>query len=82
MEAEREKMRRNIREKYNIKKKSETSDQSGRKTTEHAASEPQRDDDSIIEQLGLNEALEKAKTTLTGAVNTLKGVLTIGRFAK
>ncbi|EYB93210.1 hypothetical protein Y032_0185g1048 [Ancylostoma ceylanicum] len=88
MEADREKMRRNIREKYNIKKKDDANEpvegriMGNRKTPEQVAVEHQQEDDSIIGQLGLTETLEKAKTTVNGAIDTLKGILNIGPFSK
>ncbi|XGW33582.1 hypothetical protein V3C99_017746 [Haemonchus contortus] len=88
MEADREKMRRNIREKYNIKKKdNETEYVEGqimgmRKSPEQLAYEQQQADDSIVGQLGLTEALQKAKTTVNGAVDTVKGIFTFGPFSK
>ncbi|PIO76253.1 synaphin protein [Teladorsagia circumcincta] len=78
MEAEREKMRRNIREKYNIKTKDNANEYiegrlvGNRKTPEQVALEQQQAEDSIVGQLGLTEALEKAKTTVNGAVDTVK----------
>ncbi|EYB93213.1 hypothetical protein Y032_0185g1048 [Ancylostoma ceylanicum] len=93
MEADREKMRRNIREKYNIKKKDDANEpvegriMGNRKTPEQVAVEHQQEDDTldipgIIGQLGLTETLEKAKTTVNGAIDTLKGILNIGPFSK
>ncbi|KIH43468.1 hypothetical protein ANCDUO_26525 [Ancylostoma duodenale] len=88
MEADREKMRRNIREKYNIKKKDDTDEpvegriMGNRKTPEQVAIEQQQEDDSIIAQLGLTETVEKAKTTVNGAIDTLKGILNFGPFSK
>ncbi|ETN84052.1 hypothetical protein NECAME_07079 [Necator americanus] len=69
MEADREKMRRNIREKYNIKNKDDENEQvegrimGNRKTPEQVAIEHKQADDSILAQLGLTEVVDKAKTT-------------------
>ncbi|KHJ92436.1 hypothetical protein OESDEN_07677 [Oesophagostomum dentatum] len=89
MEADREKMRRNIREKYNIKKKDDSNEQiegritgGTRKTPEQVAVDQQQADDSIIGQLGLTEVVEKAKITVNGAIDTVKGILTFGPFSK
>ncbi|KAK6060929.1 hypothetical protein COOONC_01406 [Cooperia oncophora] len=88
MEAEREKMRRNIREKYNLKKKDTPNENVEgrimgiRKTPEQVALEQQQADDSIVGQLGLTEALEKAKTAVNGAMDTVKGILPFGPFSK
>ncbi|KAK6032779.1 hypothetical protein OSTOST_01031 [Ostertagia ostertagi] len=88
MEAEREKMRRNIREKYNIKTKDNGNEYiegrmvGNRKTAEQMALDQQHAEDSIVGQLGLTEALEKAKTTVNGAVDTVKGIFTFGPFSK
>ncbi|CAB3407929.1 unnamed protein product [Caenorhabditis bovis] len=87
MEAEREKMRQGIRDKYSIKKKEEgaamdfTEGRIGgpRKTPEEIAAEMNAEDDSIIGQLGLTEHVEKAKTMATGAFETVKGFLPFGK---
>ncbi|EPB80842.1 hypothetical protein ANCCEY_00044 [Ancylostoma ceylanicum] len=73
---------------YNIKKKDDANEpvegriMGNRKTPEQVAVEHQQEDDSIIGQLGLTETLEKAKTTVNGAIDTLKGILNIGPFSK
>ncbi|KAK6766738.1 hypothetical protein RB195_026175 [Necator americanus] len=88
MEADREKMRRNIREKYNIKNKDDENEQvegrimGNRKTPEQVAIEHKQADDSILAQLGLTEVVDKAKTTVNGALDTLKGIVTFGPFSK
>jgi len=88
METEREKMREGIRDKYKIQKKEEgvNFDMSeGRigaarkKTPEELALEMHAEDDSIIGQLGLTEHVEKAKTAVTGAFESVKGFLPFGK---
>ncbi|PIO71997.1 synaphin protein [Teladorsagia circumcincta] len=89
MEAEREKMRQGIRDKYKIHKKEEgagaamdfTEGRIGapRKTPEELAAAMNAEDDSIIGQLGLTEQVEKAKTLATGAFETVKGFLPFGK---
>eukprot|EP00080_Pristionchus_pacificus_P006023 PDM66043.1 cpx-1 [Pristionchus pacificus] len=90
MEAEREKMREGIRSKYNIQKKEEggagmdfgTDGRIGaarKKTPEELAAEMNAEDDSIIGQLGMTEHVEKAKTAITGAFETVKGFLPFGK---
>ncbi|VDN08388.1 unnamed protein product [Thelazia callipaeda] len=92
MEREREKMRQDIRSKYNIQKKEDgpagvpfelTAD--GRIIDSSMKKNPQgitaqlEDDDSIIGQLGLTEQVEKAKTVVHGAFETVKGFLPFGK---
>ncbi|KAJ1363504.1 Chloroperoxidase 1 [Parelaphostrongylus tenuis] len=90
MEAEREKMRQGIRDKYKIHKKEEgaggaamdfTDGRIGvpRKTPEELAAAMRGDDDSLIGQLGLTEHVERAKTMATGAFETVKGFLPFGK---
>uniref|UniRef100_A0A0N5AYN9 Complexin-1 n=1 Tax=Syphacia muris TaxID=451379 RepID=A0A0N5AYN9_9BILA len=88
MEAEREKMRQNIRDKYNIRKKEDgipfdmTPGRIGtglKKTPEELSREMNEEDDSIIGQLGLTEQVEKAKTAVTGALEAVKGFLSFGK---
>ncbi|KHJ94245.1 synaphin protein [Oesophagostomum dentatum] len=93
MEAEREKMRQGIRDKYKIQKKEEggaamdfTEGRIGapRKTPEarfinEIAASMNAEDDSIIGQLGLTEQVERAKTLATGAFETVKGFLPFGK---
>ncbi|KAK6730996.1 hypothetical protein RB195_007455 [Necator americanus] len=88
MEAEREKMRQGIRDKYKIHKKEEgcaamdfTEGRIGaaRKTPEELAAAMNAEDDSIIGQLGLTEQVERAKTLATGAFETVKGFLPFGK---
>lgn len=89
MEAEREKMRGDIRNKYNIQKKEDgvqfDMGADGRigaarkKTPEELAAEMAAQDDSIVGQLGLTEHVEKAKTAVTGAFETVKGFLPFGK---
>lgn len=89
MEAEREKMRGDIRSKYNIQKKEEgvqlDMGADGRigaarkKTPEELAAEMNAEDDSIIGQLGLTEHVEKAKTAVNGALDTVRGFLPFGK---
>jgi len=86
IEVEREKMRTDIREKYGIKKKEEDNgmvqDCEGRigavkrKTPEELAKEAENAD-SIMGQL--NTAFDKAKTTVTGVAETVKGLLPFGK---
>ncbi|KAM3724084.1 putative complexin-1 [Dirofilaria immitis] len=92
MEREREKMRQDIRSKYNIQKKEDgigdipfdiSSDgrivgSSMKKTPEQIAREME-DDDSLIGQLGLTEQVEKAKTAVNEALETVKGFLPFGK---
>ncbi|CAJ0564292.1 unnamed protein product, partial [Mesorhabditis spiculigera] len=91
MEQEREKMRQGIREKYNIKKKDEDGGMGGfdmadgrigaarKKTPEELAAEMHAEDDSIIGQLGLTEHVDKAKATVNGAFEMVKGFLPFGK---
>ncbi|KAK0422045.1 hypothetical protein QR680_007331 [Steinernema hermaphroditum] len=91
MEAEREKMRNQIRGKYNIQKKEEdpfnlaASSMDGRiggpkKTPEEMARMMNgEEDDSLIGQLGLTEHVEKAKTAVNGALETVRGFLPFGK---
>uniref|UniRef100_A0AC35UAB0 Complexin-1 n=1 Tax=Rhabditophanes sp. KR3021 TaxID=114890 RepID=A0AC35UAB0_9BILA len=88
MEAEREKMRTNIRSKYNIHKKEDglqfdTAEgrigSSTKKTPEQLAAEMNADDDSIIGQLGLTEHVDKAKAAVTNAVDLVKGFFPFGK---
>jgi len=84
MEADREKMRQDIREKYNIKKKKEESDDDcegrigavKRKTPEELAKEGEIDD-SLMGQL--NGVFDKAKTAVSGVADTVKGMLPFGK---
>ncbi|KJH51721.1 synaphin protein [Dictyocaulus viviparus] len=89
MEAEREKMRQGIRDKYKIHKREEgsgvamdyTEGRIGipRKTPEELAAAMNTDDDSLIGQLGLTEQVERAKTLATGALETVKGFFPFGK---
>ncbi|CAD5207125.1 unnamed protein product [Bursaphelenchus okinawaensis] len=89
MEQEREKMRTDIRSKYNIQKKEEGMQldmgADGRigsaikKTPEQLAAEMNAQDDSLIGQLGLTEHVDKAKTAVTGAFETVKGFFPFGK---
>lgn len=89
MEAEREKMRGDIRNKYNIQKKEDGVQfdmgadgrigSARKKTPEELAAEMAAQDDSIVGQLGLTEHVEKAKTAVTGAFETVKGFLPFGK---
>lgn len=88
MEAEREKMRGDIRSKYNIQKKEENQPLdfgvegrigAVRKTPEQLAAEQAAEEDSIIGQLGLTEHVEKAKTAMNSAVTSIKGFLPFGK---
>ena len=86
MEVEREKMRQNVRDKYNIKKKEDqgidfTEGRIGpsRKTPEELAAAMNQEDDSIIGQLGLTEQVDKAKAMATGAFESIKGFLPFGK---
>jgi hypothetical protein len=82
-------MRSDIRNKYNIHKKEEGGQleigpdgrigAARKKTPEELAAEMNAEDDSIIGQLGLTEHVEKAKTTLTGAFESVKGFLPFGK---
>ncbi|KAK5972239.1 Complexin [Trichostrongylus colubriformis] len=83
MEADREKMRRNIREKYNIKQKDDAGENEGQfMGNPNKSACEQQADDSIIGQLGLTEAVEKAKTTVNEAIDTVKGIFSFGPFSK
>jgi len=89
MEVEREKMRGDIRAKYNIQKKEENQPfefgadgrigAARKKTPEELAAEMNAEDDSIIGQLGLTEHVEKAKTAVNSALDTVKGFLPFGK---
>lgn len=89
MEAEREKMRGDIRNKYKITKKEDNMpfDFGGdgrigaarKKTPEELAAEMNAEDDSIIGQLGLTEQVEKAKTAVNSAFDTVKGFFPFGK---
>jgi len=90
MEAEREKMRTNIRSKYNITKKEDGPPpleigMDGRigaarkKTPEELAAEMNQEDDSLIGQLGLTEHVDKAKTAVNSALETVKGFFPFGK---
>ncbi|VDN53503.1 unnamed protein product, partial [Dracunculus medinensis] len=79
MEREREKMRQDIRNKYNISKKEDgvpvavidgRIGSSRKKTPEELAQEM---------NLGLTEQVEKAKTVVSGAFETVKGFLPFGK---
>uniref|UniRef100_A0A914ZRL9 Uncharacterized protein n=1 Tax=Parascaris univalens TaxID=6257 RepID=A0A914ZRL9_PARUN len=50
-----------------------------KKTPEELAREMNADDDGIIGQLGLTEQVEKAKTVVSGALETVKGFLPFGK---
>ncbi|PAV77747.1 hypothetical protein WR25_22722 [Diploscapter pachys] len=85
-EVEREKMRQNVRDKYNIKKKEDQGIEftegrigSSRKTPEELAAAMNQEDDSIIGQLGLTEQVDKAKAMATGAFESIKGFLPFGK---
>ncbi|CAD6187174.1 unnamed protein product [Caenorhabditis auriculariae] len=85
MEAEREKMRQNIRDKYKLKKRDDSSQEiagritSQRKTPEQVAIESnQVEDDGFLAQLGLTEPLERAKNAVTGAFTAAKGYFSFG----
>uniref|UniRef100_A0A914DVF3 Putative complexin-1 n=1 Tax=Acrobeloides nanus TaxID=290746 RepID=A0A914DVF3_9BILA len=88
MEVEREKMRGDIRNKYNIQKKDDSAQldfgadgrigATNKKTPEQLAAEMQPDD-SLIGQLGLTEQVETAKKAVTGAFETVKGFLPFGK---
>uniref|UniRef100_A0A7E4ZYU5 Putative complexin-1 n=1 Tax=Panagrellus redivivus TaxID=6233 RepID=A0A7E4ZYU5_PANRE len=89
MEAEREKMRSDIRSKYNITKKEDAPafeigadgriGAARKKTPEELAAEMNAEDDSLIGQLGLTEQVEKAKTAVNSAVDMVKGFLPFGK---
>lgn len=89
MEAEREKMRQGIREKYKIHKKEEGTGAAmdfadgrigaPRRNPEELAAAMNADDGSLIGQLGLTEHVERAKTMATGAFETVKGFLPFGK---
>ncbi|CAI5455721.1 unnamed protein product [Caenorhabditis angaria] len=81
MEAEREKIRQHIREKYNLKKKEDPKEREeitgritgNRKTPEQVAMETLADeDDGILGQLGIAETYERAKTAVASAVNSAR----------
>ena len=89
MEAEREKMRTDIRSKYNITKKEDGPQfdigadgrigAARKKTPEELAAEMNQEDDSLIGQLGLTEHVEKAKTAVSSTFDTIKGFLPFGK---
>uniref|UniRef100_A0A183BTE2 Putative complexin-1 n=1 Tax=Globodera pallida TaxID=36090 RepID=A0A183BTE2_GLOPA len=90
MEVEREKMRDQIRNKYSLHKKDESSSmgsgfEDGRvgaarkKSPEELAAELAAEEDSIIGQLGLTEQVEKAKTAVNSALDTVKNFLPFGK---
>jgi len=89
MEVEREKMRSDIRNKYSIQKKEEGMQldigadgrigAARKKTPEELAAEMNAEDDSLIGQLGLTEHVEKAKTAVTGAFESVRGFLPFGK---
>uniref|UniRef100_A0A915E3X6 Putative complexin-1 n=1 Tax=Ditylenchus dipsaci TaxID=166011 RepID=A0A915E3X6_9BILA len=89
MEVEREKMRGDIRSKYNIQKKEDGVMAPGamddgrvgarKKTPEELAAEMKNDEDSLIGQLGLTEQVEKAKQAATSAFETVRGFLPFGK---
>jgi len=89
MEAEREKMRADIRTKYNITKKEDGMQfdmgnpnaigANRKKTPEELAKEMHAEDDSLIGQLGLTEHVDKAKTAVTSAFESVKGFLPFGK---
>uniref|UniRef100_A0A1I8EF70 Putative complexin-1 n=1 Tax=Wuchereria bancrofti TaxID=6293 RepID=A0A1I8EF70_WUCBA len=92
MEREREKMRQDIRSKYNIQKKEDgiggipfDMSMDGRivgpsiKKTPEQIAQGMEDDDSLIGQLGLTEQVEKAKTAVSEALETVKGFLPFGK---
>lgn len=88
MELEREKMRGQIRNKYSLHKKEDGVGGSipgldGRvgpahKTPDQLAAE-MAEEDSLIGQLGLTEHVEKAKTAVNSALDTVKGFLPFGK---
>ncbi|CAG9534960.1 unnamed protein product [Cercopithifilaria johnstoni] len=91
MEREREKMRQDIRSKYNIQKKEDcignapfNTSMDGRivgplKKTPQQIAQEMEDDDSLIGQLGLTEHVEKAKTVVNEALETVKNFLPFGK---
>jgi len=91
MEAEREKMRDGIRNKYSLHKKEDgipgmpmgadpRVGSARKKTPEELAQEMRAaEDDSLIGQLGLTEQVEKAKTQFNSAFESVKGFLPFGK---
>lgn len=84
MEADRERMRQQIRNKYNLKKKEEAREQEiagriagNRKTPEQVALETlnAEEDDGIM--TAINETYEKAKSTVASACSTMKNVVSL-----
>ncbi|PAV88202.1 hypothetical protein WR25_05224 isoform C [Diploscapter pachys] len=88
MEAQRERVRDEIRAKYNIKKKDDSIDSciegriaGNRKTPEQVAAEliQQEEDEGVLEQLGIAEPLERAKSAVASAFETAKSFLPFGQ---
>jgi len=92
MELEREKMRGDIRSKYNLHRKEENavgSSQMGlddgrmgagrKKTPEELVAEMQANEETLIGQLGLTEQVETAKKAVNNAFETVKGFLPFGK---
>ncbi|KAI1702780.1 synaphin protein domain-containing protein [Ditylenchus destructor] len=91
MEQEREKMRSDIRNKYNIQKKEDGMAIPGmmddgrvgsarKKTPEELAQEMNAaNEDSLIGQLGLTEQVEQAKAAANKAFETVRGFLPFGK---
>ncbi|EFP03620.1 CRE-CPX-2 protein [Caenorhabditis remanei] len=84
MEADRERMRQQIRNKYNLKKKEEAREQEiagriagNRKTPEQVALETlnAEEDDGIM--TAINDTYEKAKSTVASACSTMKNVVSL-----
>ncbi|CAB00866.1 ComPleXin (synaptic protein) homolog [Caenorhabditis elegans] len=84
MEADRERMRQQIRNKYNLKKKEEAREQEiagriagNRKTPEQVALETlnAEEDEGIMS--AINDTYEKAKSTVASACSTMKNVVSL-----
>ncbi|EGT40755.1 CBN-CPX-2 protein [Caenorhabditis brenneri] len=84
MEADRERMRQQIRNKYNLKKKTEAAEHEiagriagNRKTPEQVALESINTEEEDGIMTALNDTLEKAKSTVTSACTTMKNVVSL-----
>ncbi|CAO4386752.1 unnamed protein product [Caenorhabditis nigoni] len=84
MEADRERMRQQIRNKYNLKKKDEAREQEiagriagNRKTPEQVALETLHAEEDESLMTAINDTYEKAKNTVASACTTVKNVVSL-----
>uniref|UniRef100_A0A1I7TND4 Complexin-3-like n=1 Tax=Caenorhabditis tropicalis TaxID=1561998 RepID=A0A1I7TND4_9PELO len=84
MEADRERMRQQIRNKYHLKKKEEPREQEiagritgNRKTPEQVALETLNADEDDGIMTAINDTYEKAKSTVASACTTMKNVVSL-----